>query len=138
MTTLDYPEQPPRVTDDAEIIATLTRKGWTVRPAPPSYNTQTHQCTWDGAHWIVSVLPPPPVPEVVYAYQLRRALREASKLAAMKAYVAALPDGDEKDFWQSAHEIKRRSRYMAGMRVAIGMNNAQMDTAFFTAANYDT
>lgn len=88
--------------------------------------------------WVVTAAPEPGVPEAVYAYQLRRALREASKLAAMRAYVAALPDNDEKDFWQFAHEIKRRSKYMASMRAAIGMNNAQMDTAFFTAANYDS
>lgn len=34
MTTLDYPDQAPVSTDDAERIATLTRKGWTVRPDP--------------------------------------------------------------------------------------------------------
>jgi len=57
MTTLDYPGQPPRTTDDAEIIATLTRKGWTVRSEPPAYDPQTHSCAWDGAQWVVTPIP---------------------------------------------------------------------------------
>jgi len=57
MTTLDFPGQPPRVTDDAEIIATLTRKGWTVRPDPPTHDTQTHAARWDGAQWVVEAIP---------------------------------------------------------------------------------
>ncbi len=57
MTTLDYPGQPPRVTDDAEIIATLTRKGWTVRAEPPAHDPATHACTWDGGQWVVEAIP---------------------------------------------------------------------------------
>ena len=34
MTTLDFDGQAPVTTDDAERIATLVRKGWTVRPDP--------------------------------------------------------------------------------------------------------
>lgn len=36
MTTLDYPNQPPVTTDDAERVETLVRKGWTVRPPEPA------------------------------------------------------------------------------------------------------
>lgn len=57
MITLDYPGQPPRVTDDAEIIATLARKGWTVRAEPPVYDPATHTARWDGAQWIVEAIP---------------------------------------------------------------------------------
>ena len=57
MTTIDFPGQPPRVTDDAEIIATLTRKGWTVRPEPPAYDPQTQTASWDGAQWVVEAIP---------------------------------------------------------------------------------
>lgn len=57
MTTLDYPGQPPRVTNDAEIVATLTRKGWTVRPDPPAHDPQTHTARWNGVQWIVEAIP---------------------------------------------------------------------------------
>ncbi len=57
MTTLDYPGQPPRVTDDADVIATLVRKGWTLRPDQPAYDPATHQIAWDGAQWVVSAIP---------------------------------------------------------------------------------
>lgn len=67
MTTLDYPGQPPRVTDDAEIVTTLTRKGWTVRPEPPAYDPQTQQVTWNESAWSVGPLPPKPTPDAVPA-----------------------------------------------------------------------
>lgn len=57
MITLDYPGQPPRVTDDAEIIATLARKGWAVRPDPPAHDPQTHTARWNGAQWVVEAIP---------------------------------------------------------------------------------
>ena len=57
MTIFDYPGQPPRVTDDAEIIATLARKGWAVRPDPPAYDPQTHTARWDGVQWVVEAIP---------------------------------------------------------------------------------
>ena len=43
MTTLDYQNQPPVTTDDAERIDTLVRKGWTVRPPEPAEEVLARQ-----------------------------------------------------------------------------------------------
>ena len=135
MTILDYPGQPPRSTDDAEIIATLTRKGWTVRPEPPAFDAQTHQASWDGAQWIVSALPPPPVPDSVPAHHLRRALRAFGMLAGVNAYMAALPDDDEmRESWEYAPYFRRDALGIEAARVALGLSVAQVDALFAAAA----
>lgn len=134
MTTLDYPGQPPRVTDDAEIIATLTRKGWTVRPDPPDYDPQTHSVAWDGAQWVVSALPPPAVPESVPAHHLRRALRAFGMLPAVVAYMAALPDDDEmRESWEYAPYFRRDALGIESARVALGLTSSQVDALFRAA-----
>lgn len=139
MTTLDYPGQPPRVTDDAEIIATLTRKGWAVRPDPPAYDPATHQCTWDSAQWVVSALPAPPVPESVPAHHLRRALRAFGMLAAVNAYMAALPDDDEmRESWEYAPYFRRDALGIEAARVALGLTVGQVDGLFRAAGQIVT
>jgi len=139
MTTLDYLGQPPRVTDDAEIVATLTRKGWTVRPDQPAYDPATHQVTWDGAQWVVSALPPPPVPESVPAHHLRRALRAFGMLAAVNAYMAALPDDDEmRESWEYAPYFRRDALGIESARVALGLSVAQVDGLFVAAGQIIT
>ena len=139
MTYLDYPGQPPRVTDDAEIIATLTRKGWTVRAEPPTYDPATHSAAWDGAQWVVSALPPPPVPESVPAHHLRRALREFGMLAAVNAYMAALPDDDEmRESWEYAPYFRRDALGIEAARVALGLSVAQVDALFVAAGQVVT
>lgn len=139
MTTLDYPGQPPRVTDDAEIIATLTRKNWTVRPDPPPYDPQTHSVAWDGAQWVVSELPPPPVPESVPAHHLRRALRQFGMLASVNAYMAALGDDDEmRESWEYAPYFRRDALGIESARVALGLTVEQVDALFVAAGQVVT
>ena len=139
MTTLDFPGQPPRVTDDAEIIATLVRKGWAVRPDPPSYDPATHQVAWDGAQWVVSALPPPPVPESVPAHHLRRALRAFGMLASVNAYMAALPDDDEmRESWEYAPYFRRDALGIEAARVALGLTGGQVDGLFVAAGQVVT
>jgi len=139
MSTLDYPDQPPRTTDDAEIIATLVRKGWIVRAEPPAYDPQTHSAAWDGAQWVVSVLPPPPVPESVPAHHLRRALRELGMLAGVNAYMAALPDDDEmRESWEYAPYFRRDALGIEAARVALGLTVAQVDALFVAAGQVVT
>lgn len=134
MSTYDYPGQAPRVADDAEIIETLTRKGWTLRPEPPAFDPQTHQATWDGAQWVVSALPPPPVPESVPAHHLRRALRAFGMLTAVVAYMAALPDDDEmRESWEYAPYFRRDALGIEAARVALGLTNEQVDALFRVA-----
>jgi len=139
MTTLDYPGQPPRVTDDAEIIATLTRKGWTVRPDPPAHDPQTHAVRWDGAQWVVEAVPPAPVPDSVPAHHLRRALRAAGMLAAVRAYMDALPDDDEmREAWEYAPYFRRDANGIEAARVALGLTVEHVDALFVAAGQVVT
>ena len=134
MTTLDYPGQPPRVTDDAEIIATLTRKGWTVRPDPPTYDPQTQAVRWDGSQWVVEAIPPPPVPESVPAHHIRRALSAAGLRAQVEAAIAALPEGHEmRDDWEYTPTIRRDSVGVETLRVGLGLTTEQVDDVFRAA-----
>jgi len=136
MTYLDYPGQPPRVTDDAEIIATLTRKGWTVRPDPPAYDPQTQQIAWDGVQWVVSVLPAPPVPESVPAHHLRRALTQFAMRAAVEMHISMLDEGDPmRDDWKYAPSFRRDAAGIESARVSLGLTNEQVDALFIAAGN---
>ena len=136
MTILDYPGQPPRSTDDAEIMATLTRKGWTVRPDPPAFDPQTHSAAWDGAQWVVSELPPPPVPDQVPAHHLRRALRQFGMLAGVSAYMAALGEDDEmRESWEYAPYFRRDANGIEAARVTLGLTAEQVDALFVAAGN---
>lgn len=132
MTTLDYHGQPPRVTDDAEIIATLMRKGWTVRPDPPAYDPQTHEVRWDGVQWAVSPLPPRAVPDVVDAHKFKIALRRNGFRATFDTYLTTA-GANERDFWTSAPTIKRTSRYLDSLKTALSLTNAQVRNILIAA-----
>jgi len=110
-------------------------QAWTLQPQAPTYDPQTHQCTWDGAQWVVSALPPPPVPESVPAHHLRRALRQFGMLAGVNAYMAALPDDDEmRESWEYAPYFRRDANGIEAARVALGLTTQQVDALFRAAA----
>lgn len=107
---------------------------WTPLPDPPAYDPQTHQCAWDGGQWVVSALPPPPVPESVPAHHLRRALRQFGMLAGVNVYMAALPDDDEmRESWEYAPYFRRDANGIEAARVALGLSAAQVDALFVAA-----
>lgn len=139
MSMYDYPGQPPVVTDDPERIANLTRKGWTLRPEPPAYDPQTHTVRWDGGQWVVSELPPEPVPDQVPAHHLRRALRAFGMLPAVVAYMSALPDDDEmRESWEYAPYFRRDALGIESARVALRLTVGQVDALFVAAGNVQT
>jgi len=134
----DYPNQAPVSTDDPERIANLLRKGWTLRPDPPAYNPATHTVAWDGAQWVVTAIPVV-VPESVPAHHLRRALRAFGMLAAVNAYMAALPDDDEmRESWEYAPYFRRDALGIESARVALGLSVAQVDGLFVAAGQIIT
>ena len=137
MTYLDYPCQPPRVTDDAEIIATLTRKSWTVRPDPPAYDPQTHSIAWDGAQWVVSALPPPPVPEEVDALAFELTLHGMGLHASVMGYIGTLNE-IEQIHWRRRNTMRRDSALIESGRVALGLTVAQVDGLFRAAGSVVT
>lgn len=97
MTYLDYPGQPPRVTDDATEIATLKRKGWTERPPRPA------GADWVGGEW---VLPP--------LDGLRAQIIAQIKQAAGDHILAVLPQWKQSNYTARAVELAeiRESREM--------------------------
>ena len=112
---------------------------WTLQPQPPAYDPQTHQATWDGAQWVVSALPPPPVPESVPAHHLRRALRAFGMLPSVVAYMAGLPEDDEmRESWEYAPYFRRDALGIEAARVALGLSVAQVDGLFVAAGQIIT
>lgn len=131
MTTLDYPGQPPRTTDDTEIIATLTRKGWIVRPDPPTYDPQTQQIAWDGAQWVVSAIPSP---DSVPALAFELVLIQAGMIDAVLAYVAT-QSAVVQAHWRRQTNWRRDSQLIESARVALGLTVEQVDALFAAAAS---
>lgn len=139
MSTYDYPGQPPVVTDDPERIANLLRKGWTLRPDPPVHNPATHQVAWDGVQWVVSALPPPPVPESVPAHHLRRALTAFNMRAAVEMHISMLDEGDPmRDDWKHAPYFRRDAVGIEDARASLGLTTAQVDALFVAAGSVVT
>lgn len=84
-------------------------------------------------------LPPPHVPESVPAHHLRRALRAAGMLAAVKSYMDALPDDDEmRESWEYAPYFRRDAVGIEAARVALGLTSAQVDALFVAAGQVVT
>lgn len=83
--------------------------------------------------------PPPPVPTSVPAHHLRRALRAAGMLAAVKSYMDALPDDDEmRESWEYAPYFRRDAVGIEAARVALGLTTAQVDALFVAAGQVVT
>lgn len=136
MTTLDYPNQPPVTTDDAERIDTLIRKGWTVRPDMPVFDSATQQCAWDGNQWVVSAIVPV-VPDAVTMRQARLALLGAGKLALVDAAIDSMPEPNKSAArieWEYSNEVQRHNGFVAALGPALGMTSAQIDALFVAAA----
>lgn len=136
LTTLDYPNQPPVITEDAERINTLVRKGWTVRPDMPAYDPATQHCAWDGGQWVVSSIVPV-VPNSVTMRQARLALLGAGKLALVDAAIDSMPEPNKSAArieWEYSHEVQRDNGVVAALGPALGMTPAQIDQLFIAAA----
>lgn len=89
--------------------------------------------------WVVSALPPPPVPESVPAHHLRRALRAFGMLAGVTAYMAALPDDDEmRESWEYAPYFRRDALGIEAARVALGLTVEQVEALFVAAGQVVT
>ena len=136
MTILDFEDQPPVSTDDAERISTLVRKGWTARPDVPTYDPATHQVQWDGAQWVVSAIVPT-VPAEVTMRQARLALLGAGKLAAVDAAIASMPEPQKSAArieWEYSGAVQRHNGFVAALGPALGLSEAQIDALFIAAS----
>jgi hypothetical protein len=111
---------------------------WTLLPSAPAHDPATHTVRWDDAQWVVEAVPLV-VPDSVPAHHLRRALRAAGMLAAVKSYMDALPDDDEmRESWEYAPYFRRDAVGIEAARVALGLTSAQVDALFVAAGQVVT
>ncbi len=101
---------------------------------------------WDGSGWLF-VAPEqksaqePPVngaPQEVTAFQARAALAAAGLLGSVNTYMASLPaDNVGRLAWEYARTFKRTSPTILALAPLLGMDDAQLDQLFITAAGID-
>lgn len=89
----------------------------------------------------VAALPPPPapvVPQIVTRFQARAALHLAGLLPQVEALMSH-PDTPvlAKLAWADAQDFKRNSPTIAQMAAALGLDDAELDALFTTAAGID-
>lgn len=87
------------------------------------------------------ISPPPPepvVPHAVSRFQARAALHLAGLLDQVEALMVA-PETDmlARLAWQDAQEFRRHSPTVAAMGAALGLDDAQLDALFTTAAGIE-
>ena len=133
---LDYPNQPPRSTDDAQEIATLLRKGWIARPDAPAHDPATHQVRWVDGAWIVEPVPVT-VPEKVATHKMLIAMDSAGLLPQVQTLVDSA-GGALKIAFDRAPEIHRASPMVAGMAAQLGLTDSQIDDLFIAAGQVET
>jgi hypothetical protein len=136
MRTLDFEGQPPVTTDDAERIATLVRKGWTVRPDAPAYDPAKQQCAWVDGKWVVTELPVV-VPSEVTMRQARLALLGAGKLSAVDAAINSMSEpmkSAARIEWEYSGAVQRHNGFVAALGPALGLTSDQIDQLFVAAA----
>lgn len=110
---------------------------WTLRPDPPVYDPATHSVAWDGAQWVVSALPPPPVPEEVDALAFELTLHGMGLHASVMGYIGTLNE-IEQIHWRRRNTMRRDSALIESGRVALGLTVAQVDALFVAAGQVVT
>ena len=76
---------------------------------------------------------------VMSKLQAKLALKAAGKLAAVKAYVASLPnDHNAAIAWQDAQSFKRESGLLISAATALGFTDAQLDELFIAGAKIES
>lgn len=82
--------------------------------------------------------PPPKPPKVVTMRQARLALFDIGLLDAVSQMIAAIPEEDHRlraqIEWDSANEVERDNQFTAFLAAALGLDDAELDQLFLTAA----
>jgi hypothetical protein len=115
---------------DAEIVATLRRKGW--QDAPP----QPDGGVWVDGAWIVR---PPVAPPSITARQIRLWLvSHGVSLSAVERAIDAIPEATHREMvrveWEYAPYVERSHPMLVPLAAALGMTAEQVDAAFREAA----
>jgi hypothetical protein len=92
--------------------------------------------------WIASYIPPPDkpttIPQSITPRQARLALLGAGLLSQVESALQGLPEPDRTVAlieWEYATLIERGSAWIAGLGAALGLDAAQIDELFISAAN---
>ena len=110
---------------------------WQPLPTQPAHDPQTHSVAWDGAQWVVSALPPPPVPEEVDALAFELTLHGMGLHASVMGYIGTLNE-IEQIHWRRRNTMRRDSALIESGRVALGLTVAQVDALFVAAGQVVT
>lgn len=81
--------------------------------------------------------PAPAIPSVVTMRQARLALLQAGKLAQVEAAIQALPSPQKEAAlieWDYSSEVHRNKPFVQMLGAAIGLDDAELDALFTTAA----
>lgn len=133
MTYLTYDKQ-LRAETDAEIIATLKRKGWVEVPQP-QYDPATETCQWVDGAWVVApivVL----VPQQVSMWALREAVMIAGEMTAITNALNALPEPQKSigwNRWEYKENIVRDSPIITMLQQELGWTNSHVDDLYRAA-----
>lgn len=101
---------------------------WTLQPQAPAYDPQTHSVAWDGAQWVVSALPPPPVPQSVESHKIKIALTMLGWRAEIEELVATSSQSI-KDAWTAPY-MSRDSVLLNQCAMVLEKAGAQVDDLF--------
>lgn len=131
-TTSEIRDLPDELMDAWDAAANPKAAQWTLLPPRP-----TNDATWNGSEWVV---PTPAIPESVSARQIRLWLVQQGgiSLAAVDAAIDAIPDAVTRDSvrveWEYSTYCERKHPMLVPLAAALGLSEADIDTAFLEAA----
>ena len=81
------------------------------------------------------VAPPPPIPSTVTRFQALATLASAGHLPTIRTYIATLGEDDiVRLAWENAAEWERSSPTLAALATMLGLDDADIDALFVSAA----
>lgn len=124
-----------------EHISTTNPSEWMglTQVEPPTYDAAVASCFWRSDHWEVVAAQPEakPVPAAVTMRQARLALLQEGKLTQVNAAIASLlgADGEKARIeWEFAGHVARDNSLAQSIGALLGLNGAQLDDLFRSAA----
>jgi len=123
--------------EEGDALANLLRKGWLESPQP-SFNPSTDQCLWEDGEWVVSDIPPTPIPRLT-PRQCRLWLNQVDgRLTTVRAALNSLPTGKAKEDalieWEFAVTVERGHPMVEMVKNLLTLSDTDMDTAFREAS----
>lgn len=135
MTYLIY-QNLTRAESDPIIIQTLKRKGWTVRPDPPAYDSTLYYADWNNGTWNILPIPPPPVPAEIPLWAFRVALNLTNLKGEVELLIQGLPEPQRTialQQYEYGNIIQRNHPLIISLGDELGLTTEEIDTIFINA-----